>query len=55
MIIDRLTHSGVIDPGQLYEPPFTAIHFEGVEGAFGHAEADAIVHIISGINERAAA
>lgn len=55
MVIDRLTRNGVIDPGQLYEPPFTAIHYEGVEGAFGDADADAIFRIVSEINERAAA
>ncbi|KGM52503.1 restriction endonuclease subunit R [Lysobacter concretionis Ko07 = DSM 16239] len=55
MVIDRLTHSGVMDPGQLYEPPFTAIHYEGVEGAFGDADADAIFQIVSEINQRAAA
>ncbi|WP_288363302.1 type I restriction-modification enzyme R subunit C-terminal domain-containing protein [uncultured Spongiibacter sp.] len=28
-IIDHLTHNGIIDPGMLYEPPFTAEHYEG--------------------------
>ena len=55
MIIDRLSHGGVIDPGQLYEPPFTAIHYEGVDGTFGDADAEAIFQIVSSINERAAA
>ncbi|KGM57049.1 restriction endonuclease subunit R [Lysobacter arseniciresistens ZS79] len=55
MVIDHLTRSGVMDPGLLYEPPFTAIHYEGVEGAFGDADADAIFRIVAEINERAAA
>ncbi|WP_129135437.1 DEAD/DEAH box helicase family protein [Luteimonas sp. YGD11-2] len=55
MIIDRLTHSGVIEPAQMYEPPFTAIHYEGVDGAFGDADAEAIFQIVSAINLRAAA
>lgn len=55
MVIDRLTQQGVMDPGLLYEPPFTAIHHEGVEGAFAHADADSIFRIVNEINERAAA
>ncbi|WP_374012000.1 DEAD/DEAH box helicase family protein [Pseudoxanthomonas koreensis] len=55
MVIDRLTHSGLIDPGQLYEPPFTGIHYEGVDGAFGTADSDEIVRIVAEINSRAAA
>lgn len=54
-IIDRLAHSGVIDPGQLYEPPFTAFHYEGVEGTFGDSDAEGIFGIIVEINQRAAA
>lgn len=55
MIIDRLAHGGVIDPGQLYEPPFTALHYEGVDGAFGDADAEAIFQVVAEINRRAAA
>ncbi|NLB59114.1 MAG: hypothetical protein GX805_11745 [Gammaproteobacteria bacterium] len=54
-IIDRLAHSGVIDPGQLYEPPFTAFHYEGVEGTFGDSDAEGIFGIIEEIDQRAAA
>lgn len=55
MIIDRLTQNGMMEPGQLYEPPFTGLHHEGLDGAFGDVDADAIVGIIAVINERAAA
>jgi type I restriction enzyme R subunit len=55
MIIDKLTKGGVMDPGQLYEPPFTGLHYQGLDGAFGDGDAEEIVTIISGINERAAA
>jgi type I restriction enzyme, R subunit len=55
MIIDRLTQNGIMAPEQLYEPPFTALHHEGLDGAFGDSDADAIVGIILEINERAAA
>jgi type I restriction enzyme R subunit len=55
MIIDRLTKQGVMEAGQLYEPPFTALHHEGLDGTFGDADADAIVAVVSEINRRAAA
>jgi type I restriction enzyme R subunit len=55
MIIDRLTQSGVVDPGQLYEPPFTGMHHAGLDGAFQDADADQIVSILGDIRSRAAA
>ena len=55
MIIERLTRNGVMEPGQLYEPPFTGIHYEGLDGAFGDADAQAIVEIVEEIHLRAAA
>jgi len=54
MIIDRLSQSGVIDPGQLYEPPFTGVHHEGLDGVFPDGDADAIVSTIEEVNRRAA-
>ena len=30
MIIDHLTQRGIMDPGLLYEEPFTGIHYEGL-------------------------
>ncbi len=50
MIIDRLTTNGAIDPGQLYEPPFTAMHHEGLDGVFADAEASELVAVIEGVN-----
>lgn len=55
MIIERLTKHGTIEPGQLYEPPFTALHHEGLDGAFGDADADGIVAVINRLNQIAAA
>lgn len=55
MIIEKLTQSGVIDPAQLYEPPFTGVHHQGLDGAFTDTEAEAIVSIVGEINQRAAA
>ena len=53
MIIDRLTAKGSIDPGQLYEPPFTGLHYEGLDGVFADAEANELVGIIQEINQAA--
>ncbi len=54
MIIDRLAANGEVEPGQLYDPPFTAIHHLGLDGAFGSADADAIVQIVDRLSELAA-
>jgi type I restriction enzyme R subunit len=54
MIIERLTQSGVMDAGQLYEPPFTGIHQEGLDGAFPNSDADGIIAVIEMINRHAA-
>lgn len=55
MIIERLTKHGIIEPGQLYEPPFTSLHHEGLDGTFGDSDADGIVAIIAEIHRVAAA
>ncbi|WP_396617308.1 DEAD/DEAH box helicase family protein [Lysobacter soli] len=55
MIIERLARHGVIKAGQLYEPPFTSVHYQGLDGAFGDSDAEAIVAIVDEINERVAA
>jgi type I restriction enzyme R subunit len=54
MIVERLTQTGVMDPGQLYDPPFTSIHQEGLDGAFANADADGIISVIETINSHAA-
>ncbi len=50
-IIDYLTQNGVMDPGQLYEPPFTEAHPDGLDGVFGDDDADQIVSIVRSFNE----
>ncbi|GMV27627.1 MAG: hypothetical protein AMXMBFR58_36580 [Phycisphaerae bacterium] len=51
-VIDYLTQNGVMDPGILYEPPFTDFHYEGLDGVFpSHDHADNIVSIIRSFNE----
>ena len=50
-IIDYLTQNGIMNPGLLYEPPFTDIHSGGLDGVFADTEADAIVAIVRSFNE----
>src|SRR5690606_17113498 len=40
MIIDRLVSSGTVEPSQLYEPPFTSVHYEGLDGTFSDIDAE---------------
>jgi len=49
-IIDYLTQNGVMDPGLLYEPPFTDFHYEGLEGVFPK-RAGTLIDIVSSFNE----
>jgi len=51
LIIDHLTQNGVMDPGLLYEQPFTGLHFEGLDGVFPGAGADEIIGIVQRVNE----
>ncbi len=47
MVIDQLTARGIMEPGALYEPPFTSIHGGGPEALFeGRAE------VVEGLFER---
>lgn len=50
-IIDFLTQNGIMDPGLLYEPPFTDSHPEGLDGVFNDDEADDLVAIVRSFNE----
>ncbi|MBW4511102.1 MAG: DEAD/DEAH box helicase family protein [Scytonematopsis contorta HA4267-MV1] len=50
-IIDYLTQKGVMDPGMLYEPPFTDLHDEGLDGVFGDDDAGEIIDIVSEFNQ----
>jgi type I restriction enzyme R subunit len=46
MLTDVLAKNGIIDVGQLYEPPFTALASGGPEDLFPEAEVDAIVTVL---------
>ena len=49
-IIDYLTQNGVMNPGLLYESPFTDIHYEGLDGVFNEDDAEKIVSLVRSFN-----
>ncbi|MES1953780.1 DEAD/DEAH box helicase family protein [Salinisphaera hydrothermalis] len=53
MIIEQLTENGTIDPGRLYEPPFTGFHYEGLDGVFRADDADRVISIVRAVNTNA--
>lgn len=55
MIIERLTQNGVVEPAQLYEPPFKAVHHLGVDGAFADADAQRLVDVLNEFKKTAVA
>ena len=50
-IIDYLTQNGVMNPGLLYESPFTDAHSSGLDGVFNDDQADEIVRLVRSFNE----
>lgn len=54
-IISYLTRNGTMDPGLLYEPPFTDLHNEGLDGVFGDVGATRVIGLLQEIEIRAAA
>jgi len=53
LIIDHLTDHGVMDPGRLYESPFTDLSPTGPEGLFSPEQVDRLVSILREIRQRA--
>lgn len=54
-IINYLTQNGVMEPGLLYEAPFTDYSASGLDGVFDPTDADGIVSILHTIRQNAAA
>jgi type I restriction enzyme, R subunit len=40
-----------MDPGLLYEPPFTDLHAAGLDGIFPETAADRIIEIVRSFNQ----
>ena len=55
MVIDHLTDRGIMDPGLLYESPFTDLDPLGVAGVFGADQAAEVIGILEEVRRRAAA
>ncbi len=55
LVIDYLTHRGQMDPALLYESPFTDFDPMGVSGVFELGDAKAVVAVIEGVRQTAAA
>jgi len=49
LVVEHLTANGVMEPGLLYEPPFTDVATGGPEGPFLDAEVDVLISVIAGI------
>lgn len=50
LVVDHLVENGLIKPAQLFDPPFTDIHAEGVAGVMGEA-AEIFIGAVRQINE----
>ena len=53
LIIDELSHNGVVDPGRLFESPYTDHAPTGPDFIFGDAQIAGIVDILDDIRHRA--
>jgi type I restriction enzyme R subunit len=52
-VIDYLTQSGWMSPGQLYESPFTDFSPRGVEGVFDVTQVSQLVAILDSVRRNA--
>lgn len=55
LIVEELTQTGVMEPGRLFESPFTDINTQGPLGVFQPAQVTHIVGVLTQIRERAIA
>ena len=52
LIVDELTANGVVEPGRLFESPYTDFAPTGPDGLFEEGEVDSIVDILREVDER---
>jgi type I restriction enzyme R subunit len=55
LIVDHLTERGVMDPGLLYEAPFTDVAPTGPDGIFKAAQVGELIAVLSRVREAALA
>ena len=53
VVVEHLTKNGVIDPGLLYESPFTDVVPDGPDGVFAADEIDRLISRIHSLNRAA--
>jgi len=55
MIISALSKNGIIDPAQLYDPPFTHLNAGGLGAVFDDKESAEIIELVRAVKKRAVA
>ena len=55
LIVTHLTERGVVEPGLLYEPPFTSYAPQGPDALFTSAQVDALFGVLDHIKATALA
>ena len=55
LIVDHLTEHGMMEPGRLYESPFTDLTPQGPEGLFTSAQVDELLSVLAGVRATALA
>jgi type I restriction enzyme, R subunit len=55
LIVDHLTEHGVMEPGLLYESPFTDLTPRGPTGLFTPSQVEALVAVLAGVRATALA
>ncbi len=55
LIVEELTQTGVMEPGRLFESPFTDVNAQGPLGVFAPAKVTEIVQVLDDIRNRAVA
>jgi type I restriction enzyme R subunit len=55
LIVEELTQTGVMEPGRLFESPFTDVNAQGPLGVFAPAKVTRLVQLLDDIRERAVA
>ena len=54
MVIDYLTDQEIVDPGRIYEPPFTSVAPEGPDTIFPPDDVNEFFEIINRLHDTAA-
>jgi len=55
LVVQELTQTGVMEPGRLFESPFTDVNAQGPLGIFAPAKVTHLVGVLTQIRERAVA